>query len=349
MQLSERAVVYAPAWAGASSYDGSLPFPVFRHPTSLMLPEWTVRRRALAIMASEGCDRILFGSAAPLGLLAPALRRAGARRIVAITHGHEAAWAAFPLARGLLRKIGDSVDVMTYLGDYFRRRLAKALSPEAAARMRRLAPGVDTSIFRPGCGGPDVRARLGLGTRPVILCVSRLVPRKGQDALIRAMPMVLKATASGAVLLLVGDGSYANKLRSLARKLGVASNVVFAGEIAADDLPAYYDTANVFAMPCRTRRSGMDVEGLGIVFLEAAASGLPVIAGDSGGAPDAVRNAETGFVISGRDPDLLAQRLKQLLIDPAMARSMGSKGRAWVEHSWRWDAVGQSLRGLLEL
>jgi phosphatidylinositol alpha-1,6-mannosyltransferase len=349
MQLSEHVVVYAPTWSGASSFDRSLPFPVVRHPTSLMLPVWTVRRRALAVMTSENCDRVLFGAAAPLGLLAPALRRAGAQRIIALTHGHEAGWAALPLARELLRQIGDSVDVVTYLGEYFRARLARALSPAAAARMRRLAPGVDTDSFRPGSGGTGVRELMGLAKRSVILCVSRLVARKGQDMLIRAMPMVLNANAGSPVLLLVGDGPYALKLQLIARELGVAENVLFAGEVLDGDLPAYYDAADIFAMPCRTRRAGLDVEGLGIVFLEAAATGLPVIAGDSGGAPDAVLDGETGFVVSGRDPQAIAERLNRLLADPAMARAMGARGRAWVESSWRRTALGQELRTLLQL
>lgn len=349
MQLSERIVVYAPAWPGASAFDRSLPFPVVRHPTSLMLPLPSVRRRALAIMASQGCDRVLFGAAAPLGLLAPALRQAGARRIVALTHGHEIGWAALPVARTLLRRIGDSVDVVTYLGDYFRDRLASALSPAAAARMARLAPAVDTETFRPGCGGAAIRQRLGLSERPVILCVSRLVARKGQDALIRALPSVLDANEHRPVLLLVGDGPYAGKLRRIAHEFSVTKNVVFAGEVPAGDLPACYDAADVFAMPCRTRRAGLDVEGLGIVFLEAAASGLPVIAGNSGGAPDAVLDGETGFVVAGEDPHAVADRLNRLLADPALMRDMGIKGRAWMESSWQWTAVGQELRKMLEL
>jgi phosphatidyl-myo-inositol dimannoside synthase len=349
MQLSERIVVYAPTWPGASAFDRSLPFPVVRHPTSLMLPLSSVRRRALAIMASQGCDRVLFGAAAPLGLLAPALRQAGARRIVALTHGHEVGWAALPVARTLLRRIGDSVDVVTYLGDYFRVRLASALSPAAAARMARLAPAVDTETFRPGCGGAAIRQRLGLSERPVILCVSRLVARKGQDTLIRALPSVLDANERRPVLLLVGDGPYAGKLRRIAHEFGVTKNVVFAGEAPAGELPACYDAADVFAMPCRTRRAGFDVEGLGIVFLEAAASGLPVIAGNSGGAPDAVLDGETGFVVAGGEPEIVADRLNRLLADPALMRDMGIKGRAWMESSWQWTAVGQELRKMLEL
>jgi phosphatidylinositol alpha-1,6-mannosyltransferase len=339
-------VVYAPAWAGAAEFDQRQPFPVIRHPTSLMLPVPAVRDRAAAALAEHGCDTVLFGAAAPLGLLAPALRRAGASRIVALTHGHEAGWAALPVARGLLRRIGDSVDVVTYLGDYVRVRLARALSPAATARMARLAPGVDTSAFRPGAGGGAIRDRLGLGDRPVVVCVSRLVARKGQDTLLRAWPAV-RAAGGDPVLLLVGGGPAAGRLRQLAGQLGVAGSVRFTGQVPDADLPAYYDAGDVFAMPCRTRRRGLDVEGLGIVYLEASATGLPVIAGDSGGAPDAVLNGETGYVIPGRDVTQLAERLIQLLADPAGARAMGEKGLAWVDREWRWDLVAQRLARIL--
>src|SRR5580700_4057560 len=250
-------VVYAPRWEGAAEFDARQPFPVIRHPTSLMLPVPSVARRATRILAEHGCDTVLFGAAAPLGLLAPSLRRAGAGRIVAITHGHEAGWAALPGARSLLRRIGDETDVLTYLGEYFRVRLARAMSAQAAARMVRLAPGVDNASFRPGAGGDAVRERLGLGERPVVVCVSRMVPRKGQDTLIRAWPQV-RAERPDARLLLVGDGPYAPALKRLAERLGVAGEVIFTGPVPWPELPGYYDAADVFAMPCRTRRAGLD-------------------------------------------------------------------------------------------
>jgi phosphatidyl-myo-inositol dimannoside synthase len=344
------AVVYAPAWEGAAGFDARQPFPVVRHPTSLMLPVPSVARRAAAILRDNDCDTVLFGAAAPLGLLAPSLRRAGARRTVGLTHGHEAGWAALPGARSLLRRIGDQVDVLTYLGEYFRVRLARALSAEAAARMVRLAPGVDNAVFRPGAGGASVRQRLGLGERPVVVCVSRMVPRKGQDTLIRAWPRVLAGTAGsgpGPVLLLVGHGPYRAELGRLAARAGVAGSVVFTGPVPAAELPAYYDAGNVFAMPCRTRRGGLDVEGLGIVYLEASASGLPVVGGDSGGAPDAILNGETGYVVPGRDGAAVADRITRLLADPAGAAAMGEKGAAWVDREWRWDLVAERLWQIL--
>jgi phosphatidyl-myo-inositol dimannoside synthase len=340
-------VVYAPAWDGAAEFDRRQPFPVLRHPTSLMLPVPAVRDRAVRILTEHGCDAVMFGAAAPLGLLAPALRQAGARRVVALTHGHEAGWAALPVARRLLRRIGDSVDVVTYLGEYFRGRLAHALSPDAASRMARLAPGVDLGMFRPEAGGAVMRDRLGVGARPVVICVSRLVPRKGQDTLIRAWPAVRRAVGDP-VLLLVGIGPAERRFRGLASRLGVAGSVRFAGHVPQPDLPAYYDAADVFAMPCRTRRAGLDVEGLGLVYLEASAAGLPVIAGDSGGAPDAVLNGETGYVVPGRDVAALAGRLSQLLGDPAGARAMGEKGQAWVDREWRWELVARRLEQILD-
>jgi phosphatidyl-myo-inositol dimannoside synthase len=338
--------VYAPAWQGAAEFDVAQPFPVERHPTSLMLPVPSVARRAARLIQRDGCDTVLYGASAPLGLLAPSLRRAGARRQVAITHGHEAGWAVLPGARSLLRRIGDSVDTVTYLGEYTRVRLARALSPAAAARMTRLAPGVDTERFHPGAGGRAIRERLGLGDRPVVVCVSRLVPRKGQDTLMQAWPRVL-AAAGDAVLLLVGGGPYRNRLERLASQLGVAGSVIFAGPVPGAELPAYYDTGDVFAMPCRTRRRGLDVEGLGIVYLEASATGLPVIGGDSGNAPDAIRAGETGYVVTGRSPAEVADRLTHLLADPAGARAMGEKGMAWVDQEWRWDLVAHRLEQIL--
>jgi phosphatidyl-myo-inositol dimannoside synthase len=339
-------VVYAPAWKGAAAFDAELPFPVVRHPTSLMLPLPAVLRRARDLLRAERCDSVLFGAAAPLGLLGPSLRRHGAERLVGITHGHEAAWAALPGARRLLRRIGDGVDVLTYLGEYTRSRMARVLSPLAASRMARLAPGVDDKTFFAGGGGAVVRERHSLGDRPVVVCVSRLVPRKGQDALIHAWPRVLREVPD-AVLLLVGGGPYQQELERLAAYQRVSDAVVLTGSVPWEELPAHYDAGDVFAMPCRTRRHGLDVEGLGIVYLEASATGLPVVAGDSGGAPDAVLDGETGVVVPGRSVPTLARTLVELLSDPRRSREMGDQGRLWVEREWRWNLQANRLNTLL--
>ncbi|MEU8667370.1 glycosyltransferase family 4 protein [Streptomyces anulatus] len=356
-------VVYTSAEPGAAAHDAALPHPVVRDPARTLLPVPRVAARAVGIARRHGCDSVWFGAAAPLGLLADRLRReSGVRRAVATTHGHEVWWARTPGARALLRRIGDRTDTVTYLGEATRAPIAAALGPAAARRMVRLAPGVDTEAFRvreeareavrsgarEGVRAPvgGVRGRYGLGGRPVILCAARLVPRKGQDTLIRALPAVLRAVPD-AVLLLTGDGPYARTLHRLAADTGVADAVVLAGGQPHAAMPEHFAACDVFAMPCRTRRRGLEVEGLGIVFLEAAASGLPVLVGDSGGAPDTVRDGETGHVVDGRDVAAVADRLVGLLRDRAAARAMGERGRAWVREAWGWEGAYDTLAGLL--
>jgi phosphatidylinositol alpha-1,6-mannosyltransferase len=338
-------VVYASTWKGAQKFDADQPFEVVREDTGMLLPTPCVARRAAEVARAYACDTVWFGAAAPLGLLADGLRRrAGIGRAVAQTHGHEVGWAALPGARGLLRRIGRGVDVVTYLGGYTHARLAPVLDDVTA--LRRLAPGVDTDAYHPDVDGSEVRGRHGLRDRPVVVCVSRLVPRKGQDALIRALPEI-RRRVPGAALLVVGGGPYRSSLQRLARERGVADDVVFTGSVSWEELPAHYAAGDVYAMPCRTRRGGLDVEGLGIVYLEASATGLPVVAGDSGGAPDAVREGETGYVVGGRDVTAIADRVATLLADPDLARRLGAAGRAWVEAEWGWQHQADRMRTLL--
>ncbi|MEU1346946.1 glycosyltransferase family 4 protein [Streptomyces sp. NPDC005775] len=349
----EQVVVYASTWkrgaegaAATAAFDADQPFTVVRDRTTMLLPTPRVTRRAAQLLRTHGCSSVWFGAAAPLGLMAPALRRAGARRLVATTHGHEAGWAQLPASRQLLRRIGEGTDTITYLGEYTRSRIAAALTPAAAERMVQLPPGVDEKTFHPDSGGDRVRAGLGLTDRPVVVCVSRLVPRKGQDTLILAMPAILAAVPD-AVLLIVGGGPYADALKKLAAETGVRDSVRFTGAVPWEELPAHYGAGDVFAMPCRTRRGGLDVEGLGIVYLEASATGLPVVAGDSGGAPDAVLDGETGWVVRGGSAEESAERIIALLGDAELRRRMGERGRAWVEEKWRWDLLAERLRELL--
>lgn len=343
-QPADSVVVYASDHPGADRFDAEQPFPVVRHPTGLLVPTPAARRRTVETLRRFGATTVWFGASTPLGLLAPALRHAGARRVVASTHGHETGWAMLPGARQVLRTIGRSCDVVTYITGYTRERIARALG--AHPRLVQLTPGVDVETFRPGVDGAAVRAACGLTDRRVIVCVSRLVPRKGQDLLIEALPQV-RRQVPGAALLLVGSGPYEAHLRRLAARHGVGSDVVFAGGVAHDRLAEHYAAGEVFAMPCRTRRGGLDVEGLGMVYLEASAAGLPVVAGDSGGAPEAVRDGETGYVVGGRDRDALTTRLVELLQDPALRARLGAAGRSWVEDRWAWDRLAAQLGGLL--
>jgi phosphatidyl-myo-inositol dimannoside synthase len=339
-------VVLTSRWRGCDEWDAQQAFRVVRHDTSVLLPTHAVRRHAVDLMQENGCTAVWFGAAAPLGLLASSLRSAGARRIVATTHGHEVGWAAVPAARGLLRRIASNVDVMTYLGDYTRTRLAKAIGPYED-RLRRLVPGVDSALFRPGAGGLDRRATLGLADRPVIVCVSRLMPRKGQDMLVRALPAVRERNPD-ATLVLVGGGPSRDRLRRLAKDNEVGDHVIFSGSVEHADLPAWYGVGDVFAMPCRERLGGLDVEGLGMVFLEAAACGLPVVAGRSGGSVDAVRDGETGWIVAGGRPEPLARVLSDLLRDQAGSAAMGARGREWVSEEWSWSATVRDFLAYLD-
>jgi phosphatidylinositol alpha-1,6-mannosyltransferase len=338
----DEVIVYASSYDGWEAFDAAQPFRVVRYPHAMMLPTLAVGRHAASLVRSDGCTSVWFGASAPLGLLAPTLRAAGAQHIVASTHGHEVGWAKLPVARQLLGRIGRSVDVVTYLGEYTRRRIAPAFGP--GVRLEQLAPGVDVDAFRPDV--EPMRARLGLSDRPVVVCVSRLVARKGQDTLIRALPAIRRRVPEAA-LLLVGGGAYERTLRRLARDTGAERDVVFTGSVPWQQLPAYYVSGDVFAMPCRTRLAGMDVEGLGVVFLEAAAAGLPVVAGNSGGAPDAVRAGETGLVVDGESVGDVATAVADLLGDPTRAKAMGAAGRAWVEAAWQWPTMAAKLRSYL--
>lgn len=340
-------VVHTARQPGDGEFDASLDFPVVRDPARLMLPTPAITSRTVRIARDLGCDSVWFGAAAPLGLMAGALRRrAGVRRTVATTHGHEVWWAKTPGARRLLRRIGTSNDVLTYLGSFTRDQVARALPRDVAARMVQLAPGVDSAVFHPDVDGSPVRRRYGLGSRPVVVCVSRLVERKGQDMLIRALPLVHRAVPD-AVVLIVGDGPRRRSLGQLATSLGVAGDVVFAGAQPWAELPPFLAAGDVFAMPTRTRKAGWEVEGLGIVYLEASAMGLPVVAGSSGGSPDAVRDGETGYVVDASTPELLAERLVDLLCDCELAARLGAEGRAWVEQCWSWERASEQLERLL--
>jgi phosphatidylinositol alpha-1,6-mannosyltransferase len=340
-------VVYAPRWKGAEDYDRVAPFPVVRHPGTLMLPEPGVDRRMRALIREHDIETVWFGAAAPLALLASRARSAGAQRVLACTHGHEVGWSMLPGARTALRRIGDGTDVLTYVSRYTRGRFASAFGPRA--RLEHLPPGVDSDRFEPdSVSRAELRARYRLGQRPVVVCISRLVPRKGQDMLIKAWPDI-RRRVEGAALVIVGNGPYAQTLHRLAADSGVDSDVVFTGAVPKAELPGHYAMADVFAMPCRTRGGGLDVEGLGIVFLEASATGVPVVAGDAGGAPETVRDGQTGRVLDGRSHDQIVEVISDLLADPATARQMGRTGRDWIRRDWNWDTHTARLGELLSV
>jgi phosphatidylinositol alpha-1,6-mannosyltransferase len=204
-----------------------------------------------------------------------------------------------------------------------------------------LYPGADIDVFRPDLPTDDLRERYGIGERPLVVCVSRLVARKGQDVLIRGMEDVRRRMPD-ATLLIVGGGPYEDELRALADH-APAGSVIFAGQVSEEDLPRHYAVGDVFAMPCRTRLGGLEVEGWGNVFIEAAACARPVVVGDSGGAREALVDGETGLLVDGADVAAVADAVATLLGDPVRARRMGEAGRARVERSHAWPAIAERL------
>jgi glycosyltransferase involved in cell wall biosynthesis len=337
-------VVLASRSPGWEEHDAALPYEVVRRRTAMLLPTPGTARAAAELARRHGCDTAFFGAAAPLGLIAPALRDAGVRRLVGATHGHETGWAALPGSRQLLQRIASGLDVVTCISAYTRTLLTPALASRTT--LAQLSPGVDVDRFALDVDGGPVRHRYGLEGVPVVVCVSRLVPRKGQDVLVSAWPQVL-ARHPSARLLIVGGGPSERSLRRAIAARGLQDSVVLTGPVPHAALPAHYAAGDVFAMPCRTRRGGLDVEGLGMVFLEAAACGLPVVAGTSGGAPETVQEGVTGHVVEPRSADAVADVLARLLDDPARARKMGAAGRAWVEQRWSWTSIADDFAALL--
>jgi phosphatidyl-myo-inositol dimannoside synthase len=335
-------VVYASGPSGPESGDAERPYPVIRD-GSLLLPTSRLAGRTTDVLRRYGATRVIFGAAAPLGLLAPSLRRAGAQRIIGLTHGHETWWAALPGTRHLLRRIGDGCDHLTAISSYTSARVGRALSRTARARLLRLPPPVDTTRFVPATRDEHSSRSIAVG---------RFVPQKGFSTLLQAWRLVLNDhAASGAPpeLILVGDGPDRPRLKSMISDLGLGETVRMAGAMPRAGVITALQQADLFALPVRTRLGGLNPEGLGLAALEAAACGLPVIIGDSGGAPETVRHGKSGFVVDPHDSVELAKRITTLLTDRDLARTMGAAGRCLVEETFSSRPARATLRRALLL
>jgi phosphatidylinositol alpha-1,6-mannosyltransferase len=333
--------IFSSRYAGWEAFDREYPHEVIRLDTGMMLPSPAVRRRLHDELRARKPDVVAFGATWPLGHMGPAIRRKLDIPYIGFTHGLELTGTLVP---GMLRHIGRDAALLTAVSNWAKKALERSFGWEG--RMELLPSGIDTDQFRPDVDDAVVRDRHALGSAPVVCCVSRLVARKGQDMLIRALPAVARAIPD-VRLLMVGIGPYEGALRKVAADSGVADRVVFAGAAPYAELPAYFRAGNVFAMPCRLRWFGFDVEALGAVFLQGAAVGRPVIAGDSGGAPEAVIPGETGLVVDPTRPEPLADAITSLLQDRARAEAMGKAGAAWVHNEWTWEKMANRLKGYL--
>ena len=340
--------IYTSRQEGQEEFDADLKarygIDVFRDKSKVLLPTPRVNRAVAKLARDRNLTTIWFGALAPLGWMSGALHRGGATRMVALTHGHEVWWSKLWPFSALIRRMTKRIDLITYLGAFTH----KAMGPALHKRVEtvRIAPGIDVNHFAPQKSGAVIRDRFSIGERPLIISVGRLVPRKGQDRLIEALPLIVKAIPD-ALLMIVGIGKYEKKLRSLVEKLKMADHVIFVGRISYNELPQFLSAADIFAMPSRSRFFGLEVEGLGIVYLEASACGLPVLAGNSGGAPDAVLEGETGRVVDGQDVAAIASALVEMLSNPTGLKRMGERGREWALSDWSWQIWGEKFRSAL--
>lgn len=340
--LDHDVVVLTRTDEGDTPHDAALPYPVVRLPGPL-LPTARVAAEAERLIAEYGCTRVVFGAAAPLGLLAPRLRRHGIVRMLALTHGHETWWSSLPVFRGLIRRIGRSVDHVSYISDFTAGLIRPALGAHARRNLVRLSPPVDTAMFRPTADRP---------ARPTAVAAGRLVKQKGFDTLLTAWAQLVRRWPAGAeppLLRIIGDGPERADLERRVAQAGLGDTVTLVGPVAHADMPRELNRGHVFALPVRTRRAGLNPEGLGLVFLEAGACGLAVVAGNSGGASETVVAGESGHLVASDDDESLAGHLYALLRDLPLAERMGRVGRALVKERFSAQRAGQTLRTALDL
>lgn len=336
--------LYGSSYEGDAAWDAAAPFRVVREPRSVLLPSHRTFRHAQRLIEHTDAEVVVFGAAFPLGLMGPGLRRRTGVPYVAFTHGLEVSTVRAPAGRQLLRSIGRDASAVTFVSHWCEGLLRDAFGDGPRASL--LPPAVDTSVFHAGVDGTPLRERYGFGDDPVVVCVSRVVERKGQDQLIRCLPE-LRRRVPGARLLLVGGGPHLDRLRDLVAEVGVVDHVTITGQVPDHELAAHYAAGDVFAMPCRERRGGLEVEAFGIVFIQAQAVGRPVVAGRIGGVPDALDEGTTGLLVDGEDPRSVLDALSSLLGDPDRATRMGEAGQRFVREGFTWDRRTEQLRSLL--
>jgi phosphatidylinositol alpha-1,6-mannosyltransferase len=293
-------------------------------------------RRLLHLVCSERIDVVHTGKSLPEGLLALMLRCLTGVPYLCYAHGEELnlahfsrefRWSMRSVYRGARLVIANSRNTQRMLLEEWR------LPPK---RVRLLNPGVDTTKFVPAARDPAVRHRLGWRERPVVLTVGRLQKRKGHDMMIRALPAI-RGRIPDVLYVIAGEGEERPHLEKLVAEAGLGGHVQFLGEPDDQNLVRCYQQCDLFALP--NRQVGKDIEGFGMVLLEAQACGKPVLAGASGGTAETMRPKETGLVVSCDGPDDLAAQVVELLAAPDRLRQMGGAARAWAVERFDWTGL----------
>lgn len=343
-EAGDDVTIYGSSYDGDPEWDRTAPFRVVREPTSTLLPTPMVLRHTLRLIERYAPEVVVFGAAFPLALMGPAIVKRTGVPYVAFTHGLEVSTRRVPGGSKLLRRIGSDASLITFVSHWCDDMLRAGFGP--APRYEMLPPAVDDALYNPGVDALMVRERHGLGDDPVVVCVSRVVERKGQDTLVRILPE-LRRRVPGARLLIVGGGPYLDEIRSQVRSSEVADFVTVTGQVPEDELPAHFAAGDVFAMPCRERKGGLEVEAFGIVFIQAAGIGRPVVAGNIGGVPDALVEGKTGLLVDSESDVAVLDALAGLLGDPERATRMGEAGSKFVHERFTWQRRSAELRVLL--
>jgi phosphatidylinositol alpha-1,6-mannosyltransferase len=325
-------------YAGAADWDAAQRFSIERVRERVLLPSPRLARRIDAMAREREADLIFVDPVLPLGLVG---RRLRAAPHVFIAHGAEVNMPGrLPGSRTLARRVLRAASGLVAAGEYPARVAARVAG--AALPTLVVPPGVDPDRFRPLTAGDRTAAcrRFGLAAdRPLVLGLSRLVPRKGFDVLIDAVA----GLDPGVQLAVGGAGRDAGRLARRAAERGITDRCTFLGRVPEADLADLYGCADVFAMLCRERWGGLEAEGYGIVFVEAAACGVPSIAGRSGGSHEAVVNGETGFVVDPHDPGGVRAALDQLLGDDALRERLGAAARKRAVEELAYDRQVERL------
>jgi phosphatidylinositol alpha-1,6-mannosyltransferase len=325
--------VFTTEFSGSGRWDRQQEFRVERARRGVLWPTRALARDVDALAREVRADVVFLDPMVPLGLIGPQLRVAP---YVVVTHGAEiTGYGRVPVSRPLARRVLRGAAAIVAAGRYPAREAVRA----AGASLRGIVvpPGVDIDRFRPldDEARKLTRAHYGLESdRPMVLGLSRLVPRKGFDVLIDAC-----ASLPDVQLVVAGDGRDRTRLERRAR-----GGVEFLGRVSDAELPALYSSCDVFAMCCRERWGGLEAEGFGIVFLEAAASGVPSVAGRSGGSHEAVVDGTTGFVVPPRDTGAVRGAIARLVEDTDLRRRMGSAARTRAEEQFSYDGLAARLR-----
>lgn len=328
---------------GDRAFDEAQPYRVVRDRSRILWPTPALAERINALAAEVGATDLLLDPPIPLGLL----HRRLARPYRVVLHGGVVGYSRPPVTRQLLGRVLRGAQGIVAAGE-FTAAEARRAAGRAVPPIEVIPPGVDPARFTPLDDDARARARAALGLPAdavVVLGLSRLVPRKGFDVLIDAVA-TLAPTRPGLVLAIGGGGRDRDRLEKRASAAGLA--VRFLGRVPDEQLPAAYGCADVFAMLCRSRWGGLEQEGFGIVFLEAAACGVAQVAGASGGAAEAVVDGESGFVVAPTDVAGAAAAIARLVDDAERRAAFGAAARRRAEDQFAYDHLARRLAGVLQ-